>query len=189
MSNTAQAQNGVDVAQLVETIDAIREQPDLAKFRFRATNTWQDGGRSRTEVQGFWGAGQEDTSRTRPLVLEGDEPPVLLGENTAPNAVEAVLHALASCLGVGFIYNAAAKGIEVRDLSFDIEGSLDLQRFLGLSDDVRAGYDNIQVNYRVDCDASAEQVEELCAYVQGTSPVLDVLRNPVQVTVGRVDAA
>lgn len=186
MSKTAQkAVNGVDVGQLVETIEAIQNQPDLARFQFRATTEWRGGGRATTEIQGFHGAGQEDTSRSAPFVLEGDEPPVLLGENTAPNAVEAVLHALASCLAVGFVYNAAAQGIQVRDLSFDMEGDLDLHGFLGLSEDVRAGYDSVRVSYRVDCDAPPEKVDELCAYVQRTSPVLDILRNPVEVTIRR----
>ena len=177
--------NGVDLEQLEQTIGAIKDEPELARFRFRARSEWQDGARTRTEIQGFHGAGGEDDSRDEPFVLEGDEPPVLLGTNQAPNAVEAVLHALASCLAVGFVYNAAAKGIEVRSLEFDLEGDLDLHGFLGLSDEVRAGYDDVRLTYRVDCDADAGTVDELCAYVQRTSPVLDILRNPVNVEVHR----
>lgn len=182
---TQQAHNGVDVEQLTETIGAIQQKPELAEFQFRATNTWLGGGRSRTRIQGFRGAGQEDDSRAEPFVLEGDEPPVLLGENQAPNAVESVLHALGSCLAVGFVYNAAAQGIEVRSLEFELEGDMDIHGFLGLSSDVRAGYNGIRVRYAVDCDASPEKVDELCQYVQRTSPVLDMLRNPVPVRVAR----
>jgi uncharacterized OsmC-like protein len=185
MSTAQQTQNGVDVAQLTSTIAAIREQPELARFRFRATSEWLGGGHSRTRIGDFYGAGREDDSRAEAFVLEGDEPPVLLGGNRAPNAVEAVLHALASCLAVGFTYNAAARGIEVRSLDFDLEGDLDLHAFLGLSDTTRPGYQEIRVSYRVDCGASAAEVDELCAYVQRTSPVLDVLRNPVTVKVAR----
>lgn len=185
MATRTQSINGVNVDQLVETVNAIRDNPRLAEFRFRAHSSWQDGARSRTEVQGFQGAGQEDESRTEPFVLHGDEPPVLLGSNTAPNAVEAVLHALASCLSVGFVYNAAARGIAVESLEMDMEGSLDLRAFLGLSEDVRPGYDRITVNYRVQTDAAPEDVDELCAYVQRTSPVLDMIRNPVPVEVRR----
>jgi uncharacterized OsmC-like protein len=177
--------NGVNVSQLVETVEAIKDQPEIARFRFRATNRWLGGGHSRTSIQGFHGAGQEDASREQPFVLEGDEPPVLLGSNQGANAVEAVLHALASCLAVGFVYNAAAQGIAVRKLEMQLEGELDLHGFLGLSDDVRAGYDNVTVKYEVDCDAAPEKVDELCAYVQKTSPVLDMLRNPVRVEVVR----
>lgn len=184
-TTTATTLNGVDLAQLQETIGAIQNQPDLARFRFRASNTWQNGGHSRTRIQGFRGAGQEDESRTEPFVLEGDEPPVLLGSNHAPNAVEAVLHALASCLAVGFVYNAAAKGIEVRSLEFDLEGDLDLHGFLGLSEQVRPGYQNVRLTYTVDCDAEPDVIDELCTYVQRTSPVMDILRNPVDVQVQR----
>lgn len=175
--------NGVNVDQLVGTIDAVRSNPDLARFKFRARNEWISGGHSRTTIQGFYGAGQEDTSRTRPFLLEGDEPPVLLGENRAPNSVETVLHALASCLAVGFIYNAAAMGIRVESLSFDLEGTLDLHTFLGLSEQSRAGFETIAITYRVKSDAPREKVLELCNYVQKTSPVLDIIRNPVPVTV------
>lgn len=175
--------NGVNVDQLVATVNAIKQNPDLARFQFRAHTEWIGGGHSRTRIHGFYGAGGEDTSRREPFLLEGDEPPVLLGANAAPNAVEAVLHALASCLAVGFIYNAAAQGINVESLSFDLEGDLDLRAFLGLSEEVRPGYEGIRLAYRVKSDASREKIEELCNYVQKTSPVLDLLRNPVPVNI------
>lgn len=174
--------NGVDVDQLMDTIAAIKDQPELAHFEFRAHTEWIDGARSRTEIDEFHGAGQ-DRSRDRPLVLEGDEPPVLLGSNAAPNAVETVLHGLASCLAVGLVYNAAARGIEIEDLEMDLEGDLDLRAFLGLSEEVRPGYKGIRVNYRVKTDAPQEEIDELCAYVQKTSPVLDIVTNPVPVEV------
>src|SRR3972149_233546 len=169
--------NGVNVDQLVGTINAIKANPDLARFKFRAETEWVDGGHSRSTIQSFYGAGQEDASRARPFVLEGDEPPVLLGANAGPNAVEAVLHALASCLSVGFIYNAAAQGIKIESLEFDLEGDLDLHAFLGLSDKVRPGYQDIRLSYWVKSNAPREKLEELCEYVQKTSPVLDIIRN------------
>jgi uncharacterized OsmC-like protein len=175
--------NGVNVDQLVSTIEAIKENPGLAEFRFRANTEWIEGGHSRTRIQSFYGAGSEDSSRAEPFYLEGDEPPVLLGTNAGPNAVETVLHALSSCLAVGFVYNAAALGIRVDALEFKLEGEIDLHGFLGLSDEVRPGYKNIEVTYRVESDAPREKVVELCEYVQKTSPVLDILRNPVQVSV------
>lgn len=186
-TTTATIVNGVNVEQLVGTIDAIKADPAIARFRFRSTTDWVDGGHSRTTIQGFYGAKQEDTSRGSAFVLEGDEPPVLLGGNAGPNAVEAVLHALASCLSVGFIYNAAAQGINVQALGFQLEGDLDLHGFLGLSDQVRPGYGGIRLSCRVKSDAPREEIEELCEYVQKTSPVLDIIRNPVPVTVTLVD--
>jgi uncharacterized OsmC-like protein len=184
-TNTQNQPNGVNVEQLVQTVTAIQDNPDLARFRFRASTKWVHGGRSRTTIKGFYGAGQEDASRTRAFVLEGDEPPVLLGENAGPNAVESLLQALASCLSVGFVYNAAAQGVNVKNLEFDLEGVLDLRAFLGLTDEVRPGYSEIRLDYRVDTDAPAEKVDELWAHVEKTSPVLDMVRNPVPVRIRR----
>ena len=181
------AHNGVNVEQLLGTIQAIKDNPDLALFHFRGKNEWVSGGHSRTTIRSFYGAGSEDTSRSGPFILEGDEPPVLLGGNAGPNAVEAVLHALASCLAVGFVYNAAAQGIQVDSLAFDLEGDLDLHGFLGLSEQMRPGYQNIRVSYRVKSPAPREQLEALCTYVQKTSPVLDIIRNPVPVSVTLAD--
>ena len=175
--------NGVDVGKLVETIDAIKANPELAKFKFRATNEWISGGHSRTSIQSFYGVGAEDTNRKKPFVLEGDEPPVLLGADNGPNAVETVLSALTSCLAVGFAYNAAARGIKIDSLDFSIEGDIDLHGFLGLSDEIRPGYENIRVNYRVKSDASRDKIEELCEHVQRTSPVFDIISNKVPVSV------
>ena len=185
MATTRMRLNGVDVDQLQETISHIESDPSLARFTFRASSRWEDGARTRTEIQGFYGAGREDDSRSRPFVLEGDEPPILLGTNQAPNAVETLLHALTSCLAVGFVYNAAAQGIDVRSLEFEVEGDLDLHAFLGLAepDESRPGYEGIEVRYRVDADAPRETLEELCEYVQDTSPVTDALRNPVPVKI------
>ncbi len=191
MTDTASqnsVRNGVDVDRLVATIGAIENDPSLARFKFRANTEWVGGGASETRVQGFYGAGQEDTSRSEPFVLEGDEPPLLLGANRGPNAVEAVLHALTSCLTVGFVYNAAARGIEVESLELDVEGDLDLRAFLGLSDQLRPGYEGIEVSYRVEADAPREQLVELCEHVKRTSPVLDILTNPVPVSVRLEDS-
>lgn len=175
--------NEVNVSQLMETIDHVKQEPGVARFTFQAHNEWLGGARSETTIQSFYHAGKENDSRPEPFVLEGDEPPILLGQNTAPNAVEAILHALASCLVVGFIYNAAAQGIRVQELEMDVEGEVDLHGFLGLSEKVRPGYENIELTYRVQADAPREKLEELCAYVQKTSPVLDIIRNPVPVSI------
>ncbi len=175
--------NGINIDQLMQTIEAIRQDPELARFQFRAHSEWQGGARSATRIQGFYGAGQEDSSRSRPFEVGGDEPPLLLGTDTAPNAVETVLAALASCLTVGYVYNAAAQGVKIESLDFDLEGDADLRGFLGLSETVRPGFGGIRLTYRVKADAPREKLEELCEYVQRTSPVLDIIRNPVPVSI------
>ncbi len=186
MSSTVNPQtirNGVDVDRLVATVNAIDENPALGQFEFRARTKWVTGGQSETEVKGFYGAGQEDVSRQDAHVLVGDEPAVLLGSDNGPNAVELVLAALGKCLSVGFVYNAAAKGITVKSLDFELEGTLDLQAFLGLSESVRPGYNQISVTCRAETDAPDDQVRELWDYVQKTSPVFDILSKPVDIAV------
>ena len=174
--------NGVDLDRLSGTIDAVTADPALARFQFRARNHWIDGGYSRTTIKDFYGAGQEDESRTEPFVLDGDEPPVLLGSNHAPNAVEAVLHALASCLAVGTAYNAAAQGIEIRSLRFDLEGELDLHGFLGLDSSTRPGYEQIRITIKATGDFDDNQFAELASLTR-YSPVRDIVTNPVPVAI------
>ena len=172
--------NGVDLDRLTGTVDAVKSDPSLARFTFRAKNRWIDGARSRTEIRGFFGTGKEHV-RNDPFLLEGDEPPVLLGHDAGANAVEALLHALASCLVVGFVYHASARGILIEELALDLEGTLDLHGFLGLSENVRPGYDAVKVNVRVKSPASDEDLRELWKLSQRISPVLDMIRNPVPV--------
>lgn len=171
--------NGVNVTQLTETIDAIQKNPDLAQCELRADNRWLDGAHNRTTIQGFYAAGQEDHSRTKPFVFDADEPPVLLGENRGASPVEYVLKALAACLTTSMVYHAAARGIKLERVESHLEGDLDLQGFLGLSQDIRKGYQNIRVNFKVKGDATPEQLEELAKF----SPVRDIISNPVPVTV------
>ena len=174
--------NGVNVTQLIDTIELIKNDPSLARFRFRSRTRWDEGGRCATEIAGFYGAGSEIT-RSSTHTLAGDEPPVLLGSDTAPNAVETVLHALAACISVGYVYNAAARGITIQSLRLDAEGELDLHAFLGLSAAARPGFERITFTATVKADAPRAQLEELCEYVQRTSPVLDIIRNPVSVSI------
>ncbi len=175
--------NGVNVDQLVDTINAIEETPSIANFTFRANNAWLDGGHNRTTIKDFYGAGQEDTSRAKAFVLDADEPPVLLGANHGANPVEYVLKGLAACLTTSLVYHAAAQGIEIEEVESKLEGDLDLHGFLGMSEDVRNGYENIRVTFKVKGDASEEQLEELVQVAQARSPVFDIVSNPVPVSV------
>jgi uncharacterized OsmC-like protein len=177
--------NGVDLDRLFGTIDAVNDNPTLARFQFRARNQWIDGGHNRTTVKAFYGAGQEDTSRTEPFVVDTDEPPVLLGHNKAPNAGEYVLHALSACLTGAIIYHAAARGIVLDGLESTIEGDLDLQGFLGLDDNVRPGYERIRVAFKVTGDFDDDQLAELSTLTR-YSPVRDIVSNPVPVAIDLV---
>ena len=175
--------NGVNVDQLMQTVVAIKGRPSLAKFNFRARNRWIDGGHNRSTVKDFYGAGQEDDTRAAAFVLDNDEPAVLLGDDQGANPVEFVLHALAGCLTTSLVYHAAAQGIKIEEVESFLEGDLDLHGFLGLSDDVRNGYENLRVTFRVKADAPEEKIRELCDLAQRRSPVFDIVSNPVPVSV------
>jgi uncharacterized OsmC-like protein len=185
-TKTEQAVNGVDVARLYETIEAVQGNAGLAPFEFRATNRWVSGGHNRSTIEGFYGAGREDDSRAEPFVLDADEPDVLLGADNGANPVEHVLHALAGCLTTSLVYHAAARGIEVKEVESTLEGDLDLRGFLGISDEVRNGYERIRVSYRIK-GVDEETAEELVRIAQARSPVFDIVTNgaPVQVAVDR----
>lgn len=179
---TVTTRNGIDVGQLQDTIEHIRSQPSASTFTFKATSRWEEGTRNRGEIGPFLHAG-EPVERPEAFRLTGDEPPVLLGANAGPNAVELVLQALGFCYGVGFVVNAAAKGIEISELRYEVEGDIDVQNFLGMTRDTRPGFSQIRARAWVRSpNAGAEQLEELCQYVQDTSPVRDVLANAVPVT-------
>src|SRR5215467_10879003 len=162
--------NGVDVERLAGTIDHVTANPALARFQFRARNHWIDGGLSRTTIKDFHGAGQEDATRTQSFTVHADEPPVLLGENRAPNTAEYVLHALAACLSGTIVYHAAARGIALDGVETTIEGDLDLRGFLGLDSDVRPGYERIRVTIAVTGDFDDDQLAELATLTR-YSPV------------------
>ncbi len=174
--------NGVDVDRLVATIDAISADPALGRFQFRARNGWVGGAHNRTTIRDFYGAGQEDASRTEPFVLQVDEPAVLLGGNRAPNAGEYLLHALAACLTGTLVYHAAARGIVLDSLQCTLEGDLDVQGFVGLGDDVRPGYEGIRATFRATGDFDDAQLAELAGLTR-FSPVRDTVANPVPVAI------
>src|SRR5262245_34356290 len=161
--------NGVNIDQLFSTIDAIRDNPGLAKFEFRANNRWINGGHNRTSVKDFYGAGREDDSRQQTFVFDNDEPVVLLGEDKGANPVEFVLHALAGCLTTSLVYHAAAQGIKIDAVESKFEGNLDLRGFLGMNEDVRNGYENIRVTFKIKADAPEEKLKELGELAQGGS--------------------
>src|SRR3712207_2894157 len=122
---TAPIRNGVDTAQLYGTLDAVKAEPDLARFEFRVRNRWIDGPHSRSTIHGFYGAGQQDSSREAAFEVDASEPPVLLGHNEAPNPAEYLLHALAACLTLTIVNVAAARKVTLTEVSSTVEGVLD----------------------------------------------------------------
>ena len=182
-TQTRAALNGVDVPTLFATLDAVKAQPEIAQFQFRARNEWISGTHNRSTIQGFYGAGQEDTSRTQPFTYDADHPAVLVGNNNAPTAVEFLLHAIAACLTSGLANIAAVRGVQLHRVSSTVEGDIDLLGILGLSGEVRNGYRQIRVSFEIEGDASPEELAALVEQSRRRSAVYDVLVNGTDVVI------
>lgn len=180
MGTLATIHNGVNVDDLNATVAQVKANPALARFTFRSRAKWINRAHSQSTFESLHGAGEEH-KRAVPLFLEGDEPGVLLGTDLAPNAGEAALHALSSCLSVTYAYSAAAMGIDITSLSFDLETDSDLRGFLELDKKVRPGLSQIRVKVNLACNGTPEQVKALHDQVKRTSPLYDTFRNPVDV--------
>ena len=174
--------NGVHVDRLFDTIDAIKSEPDIAKFKFRISNKWIDGGHNHTTIKDFHGA-LKDHPHEQPFELAADEPGVLLGQDNGPNPVEYLLTALAGCLTSSLVYHAAARGIEVRGIESRLEGNLDLRGFLGLSKDVPVGYEEIRVFFKIDADITEQEKQELIESARKYYPVFNTVSSPTKVTI------
>lgn len=176
------ARNGVDTATLFATIDAVKRQPEIGTFQFRARNRWLSGTHNRSTISGFYGAGQEHEHR-QTFVFDADHPAVLVGNDNGPSAVEYLLHALLACITHGLANIAAARGIELTEVTSTVEGDIDLNGILGLSDTVRNGYERIRVHFDVKGDASDEALRQLVEQSRARSAVYDVLTNGVPVEI------
>ena len=176
--------NGVDSEQMYGTLDAIKADPSLGVFQFRATNRWIDGSHNRSTIKGFYGAGQEDSTRAHAFTLDAGEPAILLGSDTGPNPAEALLHALAACLTTTLVYVAAARKVRLTSVESTLEADMDVRGCLGLSGEVRNGFSKIRVNFKVSGDAPAEKLREVVERAQARSAVFDMVTNGVPVEVG-----
>ncbi|WP_224490900.1 OsmC family protein [Robertkochia flava] len=181
METLTKTVNGFDQNAIAGIVTAIQNNPDIAKFELRAHNEWIDGGHNRSYIQGFYGACQEDTSRTEPFVYDSDEPPVLLGSNKGANPGEVILYGLLGCMTSAMVLLAAARGIPVEGVRSSIEGDIDLRAFLGLDPSGVKGFRQIRVTFDIQ-GGTSEQKEELLSLAK-QSPVLHSLLNPVDVQV------
>ena len=172
--------NGVDVPTLFGTRDAVKQTNEIAKFQFRATNTWVSGTHSRSTFADFHGAMQE-MRHEQDTVVESDHPAVLVGTDVGPTPVEYLLHAIAACLTSGIANIASARGVTLTKVSSTVEGDIDLLGILGLSDHVRNGYQQLKVTFHVEGDADDATLREIVEQSRRRSAVYDALTNPTPV--------
>ena len=177
--------NGVDTAALFATLDAVKGNHDIAKFQFRATNRWVSGTHNQSTIDGFYGAMQE-MSHQQPFVFDADHPPVLVGTDHGPTPAEYLLHALAACLTAGLANIAAARGVKLTEVSSTVEGDIDLLGILGLSDEVRNGFQQIKVSFMLRGD-DPDKLRQVVEQSRRRSAVYDIVSNGVPVAI-EVDA-
>jgi len=183
MSATAM-RNGVNTEGLFGALDAVKAQPEAAKFQFRATNRWVSGTHSQGTIYGFFGLGEEQTHKES-HTYDADHPEQLVAKDTGPTPVEYLLHALAACITAGIGNIAAVRGIDLTSVESTVTGDIDLVGLFGLDDSVRNGYQGIEMKLRIEGDASAEVLREVVERSVARSAVFDVLTNgtPVALTV------
>lgn len=158
--------NGIDVAALQQFSKSVAASPAAGEVRFNVKTKWQHQTRTVATVNHYTLGGE---THQRHFEIAADEPPELLGTNSAPNPQELLMAALNACLSVGYVANAAAMGIEIRSLEIETDGRLDLRGFLGLDDNVNPGYDEVGYVVRISTDAEPDKVEELHRVVSRTS--------------------
>jgi uncharacterized OsmC-like protein len=180
--------NGVDTPTLFATLDAVKAQPELAKFQVRAHNTWVSGTHSRSTASDFYGAMQEMQHQEQ-TEFHADHPAVLVGADHGPTPAEYLLHAIAACLTAGIANVAAARGVPLSKVSSTVEGNIDLLGILGLSNgSVRNGYEQIQVTFHIEGDADEQTLRGLVEQSRERSAVYDALVHPTPVVIDVVTA-
>lgn len=171
--------NGVDLQVLNETITAIQDDPELGQSTFRARNKWISGNHNRSTITGFYAA-KEEMKHKQPFELHADEPPILAGNDEAPNPVEHLLNALASCVTTSMVAHAAVRGIEIHELESELEGDINLNGFLGLDAKAPKGYTNIRITFKVKTD---EENRKKLRSLANFSPVYNTITNGATVDI------
>ena len=175
--------NGIHMETLQGTVNAIEQEPDLGQCKFRVSNKWLGGNHNCTTIAGFYGAKQEIAHKQN-FELYADEPPILAGNDDGANPVEHLLNALAACVTTSMVAHAAVRGIHIEELESELEGDIDLQGFLGLSNDVPRGFTDIRITFKVKADVdNMERLKRLTEY----SPVLNTITQGANVDI-RVEA-
>ncbi len=176
------ANNGVDTEALMGARGAFEQMPEAAAFTFRSSCSWTEGTYSTNSLNGYFGLGQEH-QRKNTYTIESDHPEVFHAADRAPTPPEIVLAALASCLIGGVASVAQHRGIQLNSVNVIVEGDVDVRGILGMDADIRNGFSAIRATFKIDAEASAEEIAALVSQSQKRSAVFDILTNPTNVHV------
>jgi uncharacterized OsmC-like protein len=169
--------NGIDLQALEETVVAINNDPACGAVGFKVTTEWKGQTRSESTVEGYDIGGQHIA---RHFTIAADEPHELLGTNSAPNPQELLMSAVNACMMVGYVAQAAVRGITLDSCSIETSGELDLRGFLGLDERVPPGYRRINYTVTMTGDGTREQYEEIHRAVMATSPNYFNMARPIE---------
>ena len=177
--------NGVPTDKLFGTIAKLKENGDLAAFRFSARNQWIEGTASRSTIYEWYGAGA-DHVHVDEFEFAADHP--TLGHGHGPTPQEYVLHALAACITAGIATGAAARKIELTSVSSKVTGEIDVRGVLGIDAAIRRGFSSVAIEFDVQGDADRSVLDGLLAGATDYSAVYDMLTaaTPVSVTSSNV---
>ncbi|MCR9223373.1 MAG: OsmC family protein [Hyphomonas sp.] len=178
----APMKNGVNVEALLHARSVLEGAPQAADFTWKASSEWKGGTHTRTEINGFFGLG-EDHQRKQTFVSETDHPEVFAAPDQAPTPVELILSGLAGCLVAGVASVAENRGIQLNSVKATIEGNMNLYGILGIDSATRNGFSAVRVHFDIDADASHEDIQALVAQSQKRSAVFDIITNPTNVFV------
>jgi uncharacterized OsmC-like protein len=182
-STTLSADNGVNVAALLGAREALEATPAAARFRWRASSEWRRGTHTQSRIDGFFGLGAEQKHR-QTFAFDTDHPEVFASDDHGATPVEMVLVGLAGCLTAGVAAVAQNRNIQLRSVKATLEAGMDLRGILGIeAAGVRNGFDGLTVNFEIDADAGAAEIEALVAQSQKRSAVFDIIANPTDVSV------
>jgi len=177
--------NGVNVQALLEARDVLAGAPEAAQFTWRASSRWEGGVHSTTSIENYFGLGEEQSHKTE-TIFDADHPEVFAAPDEGITPIEYLLVGLASCLTAGVASVAQNRGIQLRSVESTVEGNHDIRGILGVDSDVRNGFNDVKVSFKIDADASPDEIEALVAQSQKRSAVFDALTNPTEVTVSVV---
>jgi uncharacterized OsmC-like protein len=179
MATTTMTKNGVDVQKLTNLIEDVKREPWKGRLSFTVKSEWK-GGFKAVHTVSQYEVGDEQNDHSVQHSVKSDEPAAILGADSGISPTELILSSLASCLSVGYAANAAAMGIDLKEVRFELTGHGDLQGFMNLND-VRPGLTEVDVRTYVRSDAPREKLQELHDHVNAHSPMWDTISNPVKV--------
>lgn len=174
--------NGVNIDALLAAREALTDEPEAAKFIWRAESEWQNGAHTQSSVERFFGLGEEHR-HLRTFRYDTDHPELFAAKDNGATPVELMLVALAGCLTGGIAAVASRRGIRLHSVTARLAAGMDIQGIMGIDADVRNGFDRITVDYDIKADASEEDIASLVAQSQKRSAVFDTITNPTNINV------